>query len=388
MMLDLRFSVDYYLRVLELAIRDESRILVYDQKQLLLEAWPRYQPVSVAQDASLATIKQAIQEIFSRTAISYSVSGRLLSIIDMRLRQERSYTRLFYWLFRRETYESKKAVVQKLLSLKEILFLEYHRLIRKISISADRALTKAKTNFSSWEDFSHEVTLPTTEIQTPTSIVQESLAAESSSQVLMDALMTLLETRSGHHPLSLELLEQFISEKSTPLHILSEKNYYFLSQLKNVYLRSREDFQAIIVGMLTNSLTEVLTNSLVGSQILTAQGKTWVHAWQEFTEHSPQESAMSKGFLAEILRYLLAEDIQTCAATSTTYDATPEQIGNLYSIRDVDPILWSKMIRLLLMRWLLDYDNKVYSLLKKSINSSTPHPTWWQSIIRKVKKYL
>ena len=61
MMLDLRFSVDYYLRVLELAIRDESRILVYDQKQLLLEAWPRHQPVSVAQDASLTTIKQAIQ---------------------------------------------------------------------------------------------------------------------------------------------------------------------------------------------------------------------------------------------------------------------------------------------------------------------------------------
>ncbi|EPP36291.1 hypothetical protein CP10743SC13_0208 [Chlamydia psittaci 10_743_SC13] len=384
MMLDLRFSVDYYLRVIELAIRDESRILIYDKKQLLLEAWPRNHALFSDQDSSFSTIEQAIQEVFSRTAIPYSISRRLLSIIDVCLRQEKPYTRIFYRLFRRETYENKKAVVSKLLALKKILFFEYHRPVKKISIAADKALSKVKTNFSSWEDFSHDVTLPKTAVKTHVS-VQENLAVESSSQVLMDALMAFLETRSGYQPLSLELLEQFISEKSIPLQILSEKNYYFLSQLKDLFLNSREDFQAIIGGILTDSLTDVLTNSLVGSQILTSQGKTWVHAWQEFSRHSPQDSVKSRGFLAEILRCLLAEALNTFIAS--TYDITPEQIGNLYSIRDVNPLLWNKMIRILLMRWLLDYDDKVYSLLRKNINYYTPHPTWRQYVIRLFKKY-
>lgn len=62
MMLDLRFSTDYYLRVIELAIRDESRILVYNKKQRLLETWPINTALSSDQDA----MKETIQKVNSR----------------------------------------------------------------------------------------------------------------------------------------------------------------------------------------------------------------------------------------------------------------------------------------------------------------------------------
>ncbi|WP_348663590.1 hypothetical protein [Chlamydia vaughanii] len=384
MMLDLRFSIDYYLRVVELAIRDGSRILVYNKKQFLLEAWPANLPLSDEQDALKATVQQAIQEIFSRSVISYSVSGRLLSIIEMRLRQESPQTRPIYRIFFRETFLRKKAIVNKLLTLKNIIFLERQKPLNKISHVASSVFTKEKNNFSSWEDFTHDIKIPKENIEISSS-VKEGMAAESSSQVIMEALMTFLENRSAYLPLSLELLDQFLSEKVSALQTLSARNLQLLSELKDLYSYSREDFQAVIGGILTDSLPEILVNSLVGSQILTTQGKAMVHEWQESSAQFPQDIALSQGFLAEILRRILSEDLKTLVAT--TNDATPEQIGSMYSIRDTSPNLWMKMMRILLMRWLLDCDDKVYSLLKKSINYYTPHPTFWQQIVCMFKKF-
>ncbi|AAP04816.1 hypothetical protein [Chlamydia caviae] len=384
MMLDLRFSTDYYLRVVELAIRDGSRALVYNKKQSLLETWPINAPLSSDHDDRKETIQQGIQEIFSRSVISYSLSGRLLSIIDTRLRQETPYTGILYRVFRKDTFLRKKAVVKKLLLLKNIIFLEHQRPLNKISTVAHSVFGKEKTNFSSWEDFTHDVEIHA-ENTDMSSSVKESMAAEASSQVIMEALMTFLESQNTYLPLSLELLDQFLSEKVVPLHTLSERNFHLLTELKNLYTFSREDFQAILGGIITNSLSDVLANSLVGSQLLSPQGKAMVSTWKEIVEFSSEEAIVAQGFLAEILRRIVSEDLTT--AISITNDAAPEQIGRMYSIRDCSPGLWLKMMRILLMRWLLDFDNRVYSLLKKGINYYTPQPTLWQQILSLFKKF-
>ncbi|MEF9496744.1 hypothetical protein [Chlamydia sp. 04-14] len=384
MMLDLRFSTDYYLRVVELAIRDGSRTLVYNKKQSLLETWPINAALSPDQDGMKETIQKAMQELFSRSVISYSLSGRLLSIIDMRLRQEMPYTRLLYRIFRKDTFEKKQTIVKKLLLLKNIIFLERQRPLNKISNVANTVFSKEKTNFSSWEDFTHDVGLHSEDIDMSSS-VKESFAAESSSQVVMEALMTFLESQNTYLPLSLELLDQFLSEKVLALHTLSERNFHLLTELKDLYTLSREDFQAVIGGIVTDSLSDVLTNSLVGSQLLTPQGKAMVSTWQEVAEFSPQEAIFAQGFLAEILRRIVSEDLKNIVSIAN--DATPEQIGRMYSIRDCSPGLWLKMMRILLMRWLLDFDDRVYSLLKKSIHYYTPQPTFWQQILCMFKKF-
>ncbi|ASD30257.1 hypothetical protein [Chlamydia abortus] len=384
MMLDLRFSTDYYLRVLELAIRDESRILVYNKKHHLLETWPIHTVLSPDQDAMKETIQKVIQELFSRSVISYALSGRLLSIIDMRLRQELPYTRILYKIFRKDTFTRKTSVIQKLLKLKNIIFLERQRPLNKVSNVASSVFAKEKTNFSSWEDFTHDVEIHAESADAHLS-VKEIITAESSSQVIMEALMTFLESQAMYLPLSLELLDQFVAEKAIPLQTLSEKSFALLSELKNLYTLSREDFQAVIGGVITNSLSAMLTNSLVGSLLFTPQGKAMVNTWQEVAEFSPKEANAAQGFLAEILRRIISEDLKTAAAIVN--EATPEQIGRMYSIRDYSPGLWLKMLQMLLMRWLLDFDEKVYSLLKKSINYYTPEPSFWQQILCIFKKF-
>ncbi|CAG9046269.1 hypothetical protein NVRI1_00623 [Chlamydia abortus] len=384
MMLDLRFSTDYYLRVLELAIRDESRILVYNKKHHLLETWPIHTALSPDQDAMKETIQKVIQELFSRSVISYALSGRLLSVIDMRLRQELPYTRILYKIFRKDTFTRKTSVIQKLLKLKNIIFLERQRPLNKVSNVASSVFAKEKTNFSSWEDFTHDVEIHAESADAHLS-VKEIITAESSSQVIMEALMTFLESQATYLPLSLELLDQFVAEKAIPLQTLSEKSFALLSELKNLYTLSREDFQAVIGGVITNSLSAMLTNSLVGSLLFTPQGKAMVNAWQEVAEFSPKEANAAQGFLAEILRRIISEDLKTAAAIVN--EATPEQIGRMYSIRDCSPGLWLKMLQMLLMRWLLDFDKKVYSLLKKSINYYTPERSFWQQILCIFKKF-
>lgn len=384
MMLDLRFSTDYYLRVLELAIRDESRILVYNKKHHLLETWPIHTALSPDQDAMKETIQKVIQELFSRSVISYALSGRLLSVIDMRLRQELPYTRILYKIFRKDTFTRKMSVIQKLLKLKNIIFLERQRPLNKVSNVASSVFAKEKTNFSSWEDFTHDVEIHAESADAHLS-VKEIITAESSSQVIMEALMTFLESQATYLPLSLELLDQFVAEKAIPLQTLSEKSFALLSELKNLYTLSREDFQAVIGGVITNSLSAMLTNSLVGSLLFTPQGKAMVNAWQEVAEFSPKEANAAQGFLAEILRRIISEDLKTAAAIVN--EATPEQIGRMYSIRDCSPGLWLKMLQMLLMRWLLDFDEKVYSLLKKSINYYTPERSFWQQILCIFKKF-
>ncbi|WP_139414064.1 hypothetical protein [Chlamydia abortus] len=384
MMLDLRFSTDYYLRVLELAIRDESRILVYNKKHHLLETWPIHTALSPDQDAMKETIQKVIQELFSRSVISYALSGRLLSIIDMRLRQELPYTRILYKIFRKDTFTRKTSVIQKLLKLKNIIFLERQRPLNKVYNVASSVFAKEKTNFSSWEDFTHDVEIHSESIDAHLS-VKEIITPESSSQVIMEALMTFLESQATYLPLSLELLDQFVAEKAIPLQTLSERSFALLSELKNLYTISREDFQVVICGVITNSLSAVLTNSLVGSLLFTPQGKAMVNTWQEVSEFCPKEANAAQGFLAEILRRIISEDLRTAAAIVN--EATPEQIGRMYSIRDCSPGLWLKMLQMLLMRWLLDFDEKVYSLLKTSINYYTPEPSFWQQILCIFKKF-
>ncbi|BAE81712.1 conserved hypothetical protein [Chlamydia felis Fe/C-56] len=384
MMLDLRFSTDYYLRVVELSIRDGSRTLVYNKKQGLLETWPINIDLSPEQDGMKETIQKAIQELFSRSEISYSLSGRLLSIIDMRLRQESPYTRILYRIFCKDTFKRKKTIVKKLLLLKNIIFLERQRPLNKISNVANSVFGKEKTNFSSWEDFTHDVEIHADNTSI-SSAAKEGISAESSSQVVMEALMTFLESQASYLPLSLELLDQFLSEKVTSLHTLSERSFQLLTELKNLYAFSREDFQTIIGGIITGSLSDVLADSLVGSQLLSPQGKAMVSTWQEVSEFFPKEATLTQGFLSEILRRIVSEDLENIVSIAN--DATPEQIGKMYSIRDCSPGLWVKMMRILLMRWLLDFDDRVHSLLKKSINFYTPKPTFWQQIWHLFKKF-
>ncbi|EPP34808.1 hypothetical protein CP10139811_0817 [Chlamydia ibidis] len=383
MMLDLRFSTDYYLRVLELAIRDNSRRLVYNKKLSLLEAWPIHKKLSKDQDESLVVLQRAIEELFSRSSISYAVSGRLLSIIDACLRQVMKQTHLFHKIFFYRSYLVNHSIVKKLLSLKNIIFLESQRPLNKIYSVASKTFKKKQNNFSCWEDFAHNVDIHDKSIDLGET-VKEQLISEASSQVLMDALMIFLENQDQYFPLTLELLDQFLSEKSLPLHTLSESNYVFLSRVRDLYLLNNEDFQAVVGGIITESFQDILDNSLLGNQWISQHGRETIKEWRTIEQDHYQDSLLIQGFLSEVVRHVVIEHIRKLI--KSTSDATPEQIGHMYSIRDRNPKLWVKMMRILFMRWLLDFDDEVHSNLKKKIQQYTPNPSFWQQLQHIFKK--
>nr|CRI42795.1 Uncharacterized protein CPn_0675/CP_0072/CPj0675/CpB0702 [Chlamydia pneumoniae] len=378
MILDFQFSIGYYLRVLELAIRDGTRILAYDRKRLLLDAWPVNDPLPTNYDTSVSTIRQVIHELFSWSAISYSISSRLLAIIELRLHEEKPQTGWLYRLFFPSKYHIKKAIVDKLCMFKSLILFESKRPVDKIVQAANKVFSKGKSNFSSWEDFTHEVTV--SEVQTPLAgEVQGRLAADASLQMIIEALTTLLEGHTAYLPLSLELLNQFIGEKAQPLKTLSEKSYVLLRELIQLFSLSAEDFQTIIMSIISDSLSEVLANSLIGNQPLTFHGKTFVGLWQETALASPEDSKLALGFLAEVLRKVIVEKKLHVSKSDNT---TPEEVGNIYSIRDQNPALWDKMITMLLMRWLLDYDRDIGIALRKAAEYYNPHPSFWRQFLR------
>ncbi|WP_100934468.1 hypothetical protein [Candidatus Chlamydia corallus] len=378
MILDFQFSIGYYLRVLELAIRDGTRILAYDKKRLLLDAWPVNEPLPSNYDTSLSTIRQVIHELFSWSAISYSISSRLLAIIELRLHEEKPQTGLLYRLFFPSKYLIKKAIVDKLYMFKSLILFESKRPVDKIVQAANQVFSKGKSNFSSWEDFTHEVKV--SETQTPlVEGVKERLVVDASLQMMVEALTTLLEGHTAYLPLSLELLNQFVGEKAKPLITLSEKGYALLSELMHLFSLSTEDFQTIIMGILSDSLPEVLANSLMGNQPLTSQGKAFVGLWEETLLTSPDDSKLALGFLAEVLRKAILETrLHLCKSDNTT----PEEIGNIYSIRDQNFTLWNKMIKMLLMRWLLDHDIDLGKALRKATEYYNPSPSFWRQFLR------
>ncbi|SPN73794.1 hypothetical protein C10C_0640 [Chlamydia serpentis] len=379
MILDFQFSIGYYLRVLELAIRDSTRILAYDKKRLLLDAWSVNDPLPPNYDVSLTTIRQVIHELFSYLAISYSISSRLLAIIELRLHEEQAATGWFYRWFFPSIYVTKKAVVDKLYMLKSLILFESKRPLDKITRAANQVFSKGKSNFSSWEDFTYEVRIAEDQIPL-TEKVRGSLIAETSLQMMLEALTTLLEGHTSYLPLSLELINQFVEDKAKPLITLSVKSHLLLSELIQLFFLSPEDFQTIIIGIISDSLSDTLADSLIGNQPLTSDGKTFLGLWQEVAITSPQDSQLALEFLAEVLRKVIAEKILYLSKSEQS--TTPEEVGTIYGIRDQDPTLWNKMIKTLLMRWLLDYDKDVRKALQKATEYYNPQPSFWRQFWR------
>lgn len=65
------------------------------KKRHLLEAWPIDKSLSERYDTRTVTLQKALQLLFSSFAVPYSVLGRLLAIIDVRLREESRHIGVF-----------------------------------------------------------------------------------------------------------------------------------------------------------------------------------------------------------------------------------------------------------------------------------------------------
>ncbi|WP_201456556.1 hypothetical protein [Chlamydia sp. 17-3921] len=380
MILDFQFSIDYYLRIIELAIRDASRKLVYDRKRHLLDTWPVYKPLPEEYDANISTLQKALQELFASSSISYSISGRLLAVIEVRLREESLQTHWFYWIFRHNVYLQKKDIVEKLIMLKTLICFERERPLDKISKATSKVFAK-KGNFSCWEDFSHEV-----QMMTPAPPLQDSvkgsLSADTESQDIIEALLTVFESHSSFLPISVELLDLFLAERAKSFQILSEHSYKLLHELQLLFISNYEDFQTIVTGIVSTSLSDSLANPIVGHQLLSPQGKIVAQFWQDSLKNSPRDVALSQSFLSEVVRRVVVK------SSSLQGGVTPEQIGNIYSVRDRSLSLWTKMMRMLLTRWLLDFDREVFSMLRRSIDYYNPQPSFFRQILRCLKRNL
>ncbi|ANH78478.1 hypothetical protein [Candidatus Chlamydia sanziniae] len=385
MILDFQFSIEYYLRVIELVIRDSSRILAYDKKRSLLEAWPISQILPANYDTSFPGIQKAIHELFGYSEISYAVSSRLLAIIELRLHEESQQTCVLYRFFSPKTYLEKKATLEKLTMLQSLIFFERQQPIDKISLATQKIFTKRRNNFSSWEDFTYEVRVPKSNTSV-TEGIKESVTADVSLQAITKGLMTLLENHTIHLPLSLDLLEQFLLEKAKPLLTLSEASCRVLHAIARLFLSGSEDFYTIVGGILSSSLSGILVNPVIGSQPLSPEGKIAVSLWEELVVTSAKDSILAEGFLTEVVRKVVTEDL--LLALEDANSLTPEQVGNIYSIRDCNPMLWKKMVHSLLMRWLSDRDQNVYKALKKALKEHNPHLSFWQQCLRLMKSFF
>lgn len=369
MLLDFQFSLNYYLRVIELVIRDASRILVYDKKRHLLEAWPIDKSLSERYDTRAVTLQKALQLLFSSFAVPYSVLVRLLAIIDVRLREESRHIGVFCRIFRPEVYKKKNATIEKLLTLRTWMHLERQRPLEKISQATCKVFSR-KGNFSSWEDFSHEVQADAPSTSTAVQeVARENLSLEAGVQMVMEALLTVLESQATFPLLSLELLELFLAERAQPLLPLSDPSFQFLHNLELLFISNRGDFQTLIMEMISPS------NDILDQQLLSPQGKALAQFWQNSLE--PRDLALIQGFLSEVVRKVV-----TRALASLKDTITPEHIGNIYSIRDSSLSLWIKMMRILLARWLLDFDQEVFSKLKHSIEYYRPRSSWRHKLLK------
>lgn len=374
MLLNWKFSTDYYLRVVELAIRDGTRILVYNRKQSMLDTWLQNDPLLKEHENKPEILQQVLEELFSHSNITHSITSRLLAIIDIRLRQETPKVNWLYKIFFPNIFAVKTRIVQKLLVLKEIIFLERQRPLERIFHVAHTMLNRRAQSFSSWEDFSHNLTIPLSDSIT-LDTASRYIAIDASSQLIVDALLSFLENQSMDSAISLELLDQFLSEKIQPVNKLSEKNYRTLIKIKELFIGCREDFQTIVGGIIAGVLSEVLESSLVGVEILSPRGRTFVQEWEEDCKKASCDVVLIQSLLAEAVRHIVSRNLKNISERG--HNPTPEQIGSIYSIRDRSAQLWVKMMHVLLMRWLLDFDSDVYTFLKRYTTKHAPETDFW-----------
>lgn len=385
MWLDYRFSLNYYLRVIELAIRDSSRVLTYDEDKKILEAVPAHR--QGVQEINLPVLQDIIQELFSRLQSYYSTSARFLSIIDTRLRIELANMRWFHKVFWPDACKHSQQILQRLNYLKSAIMQERQGPSMKVARVAHTVLQKQRTNFSSWEDFSHHIRMASQ--GTAMNAVQQQLDSDKVAYDLMQAMMTFLKSQSIHQPLSLELLDQFLLELTSEKQsgqIFSDETHAFLVEIQRLYSWSHEDFQVVVIGVLTDSLQDVLTNSLGGSQVFSPQGKFLIYQWREAAQKQALDKDAITCFLSETVHSVVKGYLHEVLIHNR--EALPEHVATVYSIRDHQPALWMKMMRSLLVQWLMEFDYKVYKALEQRIADLSPSPTLWQQCSKFLSEFL
>ena len=378
MLLDSRFPSDYYLRILELVIRDSSCKLVYNRRLHMLEALPLEQKLSVDQEGESSILREVISELLAHSGESYAISARLLAVIDIYLKQEQPSNSLFARIFRKKERARKKRIVNKLLLLKSILFFERQRPVKKVSAVADSILRKSRGNFSSWEDFTHDVQAHKSgaEEDVPNSL-RGRVEEDAASQMIVEVLLAFLDNQDMYLSVSFEILRNFLEEKVLSKRSLSPRSHDAINKIKDLYLVSSEDFQTFVGGVITESLFQTEDQLIVGCEIFSQEGKALFDSWQSITQKYPHDMLYTQAFLADVVLHVVQHHIRLNAKVKPT---SPEQVGSLYSIRDHSPRAWARMMRVLLMRWLLDYHFDVYAHLKEEILRCPPRPPFWQMI--------
>ena len=378
MLLDSRFPSDYYLRILELVIRDSSCKLVYNRRLHMLEALPLEQKLSVDQEGESSILREVISELLAHSGESYAISARLLAVIDIYLKQEQPSNSLFARIFRKKERARKKRIVNKLLLLKSILFFERQRPVKKVSAVADSILRKSRGNFSSWEDFTHDVQAHKSgaEEDVPNSL-RGRVEEDAASQMIVEVLLAFLDNQDMYLSVSFEILRNFLEEKVLSKRSLSPRSHDAINKIKDLYLVSPEDFQTFVGGVITESLFQTEDQLIVGCEIFSQEGKALFDSWQSITQKYPYDMLYTQAFLADVVLHVVQHHIRLNAKVKPT---SPEQVGSLYSIRDHSPRAWARMMRVLLMRWLLDYHFDVYAHLKEEILRCPPRPPFWQMI--------
>lgn len=378
MLLDSRFPTDYYLRILELAIRDSSCKLVYNRRIRMLETLPLDQKLSADQEEESSILREVISELLAHSGESYAISARLLAVIDIYLKQEQPSTSFFARVFRKKERVRKRQIIDKLLLLKSILFFERQRPVKKVASVADSILRKSKGNFSSWEDFTHDVQSQKsgTEEEVPDSL-RGRVEEDAASQMIVEVLLSFLDNQDMYLSVSFEILRNFLEEKVLSKRSLSPRSHDAVKKMKDLYLVSPEDFQTFVGGVITESLFQEEDQLVVGCVIFSQEGQELFDSWKGITKKYPHDMLYTQAFLAEVVLHVVQHHIHLNAKVKPT---SPEQVGSLYSIRDHSPRAWARMMRVLLMRWLLDYHFDVYAHLKEEILRCPPRPPFWQMI--------
>ncbi|MBQ8498808.1 hypothetical protein [Chlamydia sp.] len=378
MLLDSRFPTDYYLRILELVIRDPSCRLVYNRQLRMLEAVPFEQKLSSNQEGDSSILREVISELLAHSGESYAISARLLAIIDIYLKQAQPSNSFFARVFRKKERARKRRIANKLLCLKSILFFERQRPVKKVASVAGSILHKPKGNFSSWEDFTHDVQPQKSNAEEGAlDSLRDRVEEDAASQTIVEVLLAFLDDQDMYLSVSFEILRYFLEEKVLSKRSLSPRSHNAIRQIKDLYLVSPEDFQTFIGGIITESLFEEEDQLVVGCVIFSQEGKKLFESWKGVTQKYPHDMLYTQAFLAEVVLHVVQHHIHLNAKVKPT---SPEQVGSLYSIRDHSPRAWARMMRVLLMRWLLDYHFDVYAYLKEEILRCPPRQPFWQIV--------
>lgn len=380
MFLDFDLPVDYYLRVIELAILDNGKHLIYNEKDKQLDLLDRRDRYSINNQIDKNSLDKAIHDLFSHLKAPYLEASRLLQIIDQKISHYSLWHRLRLYIFSKDGYQQLMVVLDKLHLIKHIIehekkssFHRMHSMTTKCIDSSSRNIFSTLNDYNlSKESIDKDTSPVINQLQKPL------IGNERDIQILMQSIVVLLE-REHDTLLYSEVIKQFLIEIEE-VDINDHNNCStLLVLLQKLSQDDSQDFQLVISDIIMDE-RRVLEEAL--KLVQSALAKDILVLWFQRLEHDIQIRSYIRGKVAKSLLKVIEKnyDAMTNSSILMSY------VRTFYNLQLQNRDLWLRFMSLLLKQWLPEHVNLIGKELKKQCKASSCLSSISKNIFKFFKK--